>query len=123
MAGAVVFAVLLSVFGISVIVFGATLNLSPGFRFDSDAAILLDNIGIRSLTSAMVGAAVLTAATGLASRGQGVFPRRFGWSSFVVAGLSLLSVALFVVPVVVFGIWIMAVSVLMLKGEPNTTGT
>ncbi len=116
-AGGVVFSGLLMVSMAVTVFFALTLNFSKAFRLNPNAALLFDTLDFYVLVLAMAGAAVLLVATGLAARRSRLLPRWLGWVSYVLAVLSLPPVSgIFVYfPLLLFLIWIVIVSVTMIR--------
>ncbi len=128
-AGGVVFSGLLMVSMAVTVVFALTLNFSKAFRLNPNAALLFNTLDFYVLVLAMAGAAVLLVATGLAGRRSRLLPRWLARVSYVLAVLCLPPVSgIFVFfPLLLFLIWIVIVSVTMIRGiaagdETVTTG-
>jgi hypothetical protein len=104
-----------------------TATMAGAFRADEDgeinpsvAAALNDVSSMIIGIAAPVALAVFVAATGLVSIGTGVLPRWLGWLSLVLALGFLLPYVSFIfwVP---FGVWVLAVSVLLYRRRGEQT--
>jgi hypothetical protein len=87
------------------------------FEVDPQAALLFSHLGYVLLVGAMVGAAVLLAATGVQLRRGAVGPRWLGTVAYVLAPISLLSVFFVYLPLLLFLVWILLVSVSKLRRD------
>lgn len=96
----------------------ATISLAftDRYTFDAGEARLTLILGIVLLTGALAGAAVLITATSLAGSHIGLLPTWFARSGYVVAVLAMFSVLLFAWPAALVAIWILAFSVILLRG-------
>lgn len=98
------------------------LAFTDAYRFDPGAARLLLVLSIVLSTGAQAAAAVLVAATSEVGRRAGGLPSWFVWAGYVVAVLNLFSLLLFGWPIALFGVWVLVLSVLMLRRAPAATG-
>lgn len=113
-AGGVVFVVLtVTAFTAETTVAG-TLAFSDSLTLDADTAILLTHLGYVLHAGAMMGAAVTLFATARASRGTSA-PRWLELSSYVLGGLSLLSLLMVWLPLSLFLLWVGIVSLKILR--------
>ncbi|MHB8513615.1 MAG: hypothetical protein ACYDCC_15775 [Actinomycetota bacterium] len=85
---------------------------SPSIKLDANIAVLLSHLGYVLMGGALMGATVLIPTIGRMSSHVSTLPRWFGWVSYVLAAICLLGyvVAAFV-PVVLFALWLIGVSV------------
>lgn len=87
------------------------------YTFDARVARLTLILGIVLMTGALAGAAVLITATSLAGARIGLLPVWFARTGYVVALLSLFGIVLFAWPYALVGLWILGMSVLLLRGS------
>jgi hypothetical protein len=85
------------------------------FEADPHTAMLFSHLGYVLLAGSMVGAAVLLAATGRRLRGAAGGPRWLGTTAYVLFPISLLSFFFVYLPLMLFLIWILLVSVSTLR--------
>jgi hypothetical protein len=93
-----------------------SLAFTDRYTFEAREARLTLVLGIVLLTGALAGAAVLITATSLAGSHIGLLPTWFARSGYVVAVLALFSVLLFAWPYALVAIWILALSIILLRG-------
>jgi hypothetical protein len=115
LAGGVMFIVL----AFASVTVGATVAgsvaFSPAFEVDPHTAMLFSHLGYVLLTGAMVGAAALLASEGRHIRQTSSVPRWLGTMAYVLVPVSLLSLFFAYLPLALFLIWILLVSVAMLR--------
>jgi hypothetical protein len=99
----------------------AALAFTDAYQFDAGIARLTLILGIILTTASLAGAAVLIVATSLAGQRSGL-PRWFSRSGYVVAVLALFSVLLFAWPIALVGLWMLTLSIMLLRG-PKTIRT
>jgi hypothetical protein len=100
----------------------ATIGLAftDRYAFDPREARLTLILGIVLMTGALAGAAVLITATSLAGERIGLLPKWFARSGYVVAVLALFSILLFAWPYALVALWILTMSVLLLRGSDQS---
>jgi hypothetical protein len=84
-AGGVIFAALLLVDNAVRVIVGATLKHSDAYRFDANAAMLLDNLAYWLLGAGLVGSALMISGASAIARRQRLFPGWLVWGGFLVA--------------------------------------
>lgn len=87
------------------------------FEVDPYTAMLFSHLGYILLVGAMAGAAVLLAATGVQLRRGAVGPRWLGTVAYVLAPVSLLSFFFVYLPLLLFLVWILLVSMSRLRTD------
>ncbi|TDO29999.1 hypothetical protein EV643_1428 [Kribbella sp. VKM Ac-2527] len=97
----------------------AAMAFTDAYQFDAGTARLTLILGIILTTASLAGAAVLVVATSLAGRRSGLLPTWFSRSGYVVAVLALFSVLLFAWPIALVGLWMLTLSIMLLRG-PKT---
>jgi hypothetical protein len=100
----------------------AALAFTDAYQFDAGIARLTLILGIILTTASLAGAAVLVVATSLAGRRSGLLPTWLSRSGYVVAVLALFSVLLFAWPIALVGLWLLTLSIMLLRG-PKTIHT
>jgi hypothetical protein len=91
------------------------LTFTDSYQFDAGVARLTLILGTVLTTGALSGAAVLVVATSMAGGRSGLLPRWFARSGYVVAVLMLFSVLLFAWPYALFGLWLLTLSIMLLR--------
>ncbi len=94
----------------------AALAFTDAFQFDAGFARYTLILGIILTTASLAGAAVLVVATSLAGGRSGLLPRWLCRSGYVVALLALVSVLLFAWPIALVVLWLLACSIVLLRG-------
>jgi hypothetical protein len=100
----------------------AALAFTDAYQFDAGIARLTLILGIILTTASLAGAAVLVVATSLAGQRSGLMPTWLSRSGYVVAVLALFSVLLFAWPIALVGLWMLTLSIMLLRG-PKTVRT
>lgn len=116
-AGGVVFAVLTVAALIVDTNMAGALSFSDSLSLDTNTAILLAHLGYVLHAGAMMGAAVTLFATGRAAR-RTKTRKRLEIASYVLGTLSLLSLLMVWIPMLLFLIWVVIVSLTVLKATP-----
>lgn len=94
------------------------LAFSDSLHFDANTAILLSHLGYVLQTGAMMGAAVMLFATGRAARGT-KSRKKLEIASYALGALSLLSMVMVWIPMFLFLIWVVIVSLTVLRVTPD----
>jgi len=89
----------------------------PAFEVDPHAALMFSHLGYILLAGAMAAAAVLLAATGVQLRRGAVGPRWLGTVAYVLVPISLLSMFFVYLPLLLFLIWVLLVSMSRLRTD------
>ncbi|MEO7229623.1 MAG: hypothetical protein ABIZ30_03410 [Candidatus Limnocylindrales bacterium] len=89
-----------------------TLSFAPAFTVDPNLAMVLVHTAYVLMAGAMLGAAVMALAVARWVRGDPSVPRKLRPASLVVAGLSLASIFLAILPLLVVLIWIAALGII-----------
>lgn len=100
----------------------AALAFTDAYQFDAGIARLTLILGIILTTASLAGAAVLVVATSLAGQRSGLMPTWLSRAGYVVAVLALFSVLLFAWPIALVGLWMLTLSIMLLRG-PKTIRT
>ncbi len=90
-----------------------TLSFAPSYTVDPNLAMVFVHMAYVLMAGAMLGAAVMALAVARWVRGDRSVPRRLRPVSLAVAGLSLASFFLAILPLLVFLIWIAALGVIV----------
>src|SRR5262249_9579117 len=91
------------------------------YKLDANSAIILERVAAGAFALAMIAAGVTTAAAGLVALRTRVFPAWLAWLGFLVALLALPVFGLFTrISALLFAIWTLAISFLMLTGRLAT---
>jgi hypothetical protein len=93
----------------------AALAFTDAYEFEAGITRLTLILGIILTTSSLAGAAVLIVATSLAGQRSGLLPTWFSRSGYVVAVLALFSVLLFAWPIALVGLWMLTLSIMLLR--------
>lgn len=115
LAGGVTFIVLTFASSTAATTVAGSVSFFEAFRVDPHTAMLFSHLSYVLLAGAMFGAAVLLAAEGRHIRQTSAAPRWLGTMAYVLVPLSLLSFFFVYVPLMLFLIWILLLSVSTLQ--------
>ena len=107
---------------VAVTAVGTTLAYSDDYVVDLDTAILASDVGLFLLTGAGAGAGALVWATSLAARRGSLLPRWSMWAGFVIAIACLATIASNGVALILFLLWVLALSTWCLRSSWIRTG-
>ena len=94
---------------------GTTLAYSDDYTVNLDTAILMTDIGLFLYTAAAAGAATMIFATSIAARRRSLMPAWLTWPAFVVAIACLLMIVLDGLSLILFVLWVLAVSGFLIR--------
>jgi hypothetical protein len=95
----------------------ATGSIDGGFPADPAAGYPLDMLSGQLFTASLWGAALLLVAIGVAARRTGQLPGWLVWTGFVIAPLLPIAWVFFMLPLMVFVVWVAAVGAVMKTGQ------
>jgi len=93
------------------------------FTLDADTARLLDPLAYLPLFGGAMVLSLTVGATAAAARRTGILPRWLVRAGYVLSPALLLSVVLWGIPLALFGLWVVATSVAMLRRAEPAAGT
>ena len=112
---ALVFAALALVGDVFQLSIAAAIDFGTHFKLDPNTARLVDTFTYLPIFGGAMVLSLMAGAVSVGARRAGVFPRSLCYAGYVIAPALLLSVILWGIPLALFGIWVVATSVVMLR--------
>jgi len=112
---ALVFAALALMTDVFVLSIAAAIDFGDNFVLDPNTARLVDTFTYLPINAGAMVLSLTVGASSVAARRSGAFPKWVSIPGYVLAPALLLAVPLWSMPLAVFGIWVLATSVVMLR--------
>jgi hypothetical protein len=112
---ALVFAALALVGDVFQLSIAAAIDFGSDFKLDPNTARLVDTFTYLPIFGGAMVLSLTPGAVSVGARRAGILPRWLCYAGYVVAPALLLSVILWGIPLALFGIWVVATSVVMLR--------
>ncbi len=113
--GALVFAALALVGDVFQLSIAAAIDFGSDFTLDPNTARLVDTFTYLPIFGGAMVLSLTAGAVSVGARRAGILPRWLCYAGYVVAPALLLSVVLWGIPLALFGMWVVATSVVMLR--------